>query len=198
MKIGYFTEGRRADEAFIQGLAKRWCPEADLEPPLRCRGRSGETLRRELRIQVLYFREEKDCDVIVVLTDSDEFSWREKRDKESMLIPEQYRHLTVYGVAERNIECWLALDREGLGKELGCRPEDIPKDDPSGFISRKFKLSERNEGREEAKSKLADFVARSDLKKWIQNSPSFKAFYEDVRDLSQQKNCGIRNELENE
>ena len=45
---------------------------------------------------------DKACDIVVVLTDADANPWLEVRKRESARIPEDYRHLTVFGVADRN------------------------------------------------------------------------------------------------
>ena len=46
----------------------------------------------------------KACSVVVVLTDADVNPWREVRRREAARIPENYRHVTVFGVADQNIE----------------------------------------------------------------------------------------------
>jgi hypothetical protein len=104
--------------------------------------------------------------------------------------------MSVFGVAERNIECWLAADRGALANELGCRPEDIPSDDPSDFVKRRFGLGERDEGRVDAKNRIQTFVAAAPLRVWIEGSESFKDFYDQVRDLAAQRTCQMPNELD--
>ena len=46
MKIGYYVQGD-TDEAVVWGLAKRWCPDAELAEG-RFRGASKESFRREI------------------------------------------------------------------------------------------------------------------------------------------------------
>ena len=46
MKIGYYVQGD-ADEAVVWGLAKRWCPDAELAEG-QFRGASKESFRREI------------------------------------------------------------------------------------------------------------------------------------------------------
>ncbi len=196
MKIGYIVQGA-ADEAFIHGLAQRWCNDAEL-PRGKFRGESRETLRRELPKAVKDLAIHQFCDAIVVLTDSDTDDWKAVKKREWDLIPEVFRHMSVYGVAERNIECWLAINRRALANELGCQPDDIPSDNPSGFVKRKFGISNRGQLRDEAKSQIKEFVASVDMKPWINDSRSFKSFYEDIRGLAQRKTqCSIPNELDN-
>ena len=107
MKIGDYVQGN-ADEAVVWGLAKRWCPDAELAEG-RFRGASGESFRREIAKSLMDLKSDKRCDIIVVLTDTDANRWRDVKRRESDRIPEDCQHLTPYGVADRNIECWLAL-----------------------------------------------------------------------------------------
>ncbi len=196
MKIGYIVQGT-ADEAFVAGLARRWCNDAEL---LRgqFRGRSGLSLRRELKKAITALAMYKSCDAIVVLTDSDKDDWKAVKSREWKKIPQEYQHMTVFGVAENNIECWLSIDRRALAHELSCQPDDIPKDDPSGFIKRKLGIGKRDQLRQEAKSRIEKFIFKVDMKPWIDDSKSFKSFYEDIRGLAQRKQqCSIPNELEN-
>ncbi len=104
--------------------------------------------------------------------------------------------MCVLGVAERNIECWLAIDRGALAKELGCAPDDIPPGDPSGFVKRRFGLGKRDDAREDAKRRVSQFVACAPLKSWIKGSKSFEEFYGDAKDLGAQIHCNMPNELE--
>ena len=193
MKIGYYVQGD-ADEAVVRGLATRWCPEAELAPG-QFRGGSQESLRREIRKSLIDLTKYKACDVVVLLTDADATSWREVRTRESAKIPDDYQHVTVLGVAERNIECWMAIDRHALAKELQCPVGDIPEDDPSDFVKRRFELTDRDK-KGDARKRVHDFVAGAPLKNWIENSPSFGAFYRDARQLALRTGCRFPNELE--
>ena len=179
----------------MHGLVERWCPQAETAPG-RFRGRSGESLRREIAKALWDLRDNKQCDVLVVLTDSDVGPWREVKQREWNRVPADCQHLCVYGVAERNIECWLAADRVALADELGCAPEEIPTEDPSGFVKRRFGLGERDHGRDEAKQRVKRFVAGAPLKSWIGNSKSFEDFYDDVRALAAGRRCHVPNERE--
>ena len=194
MTIGYYVQGDM-DEAVVRGLARRWCPAADLAPG-RFRGRSRESFRRELEKSLLDLTGDKRCDVVVILTDADANRWREVKEWESRRIPAECEHLAVFGVADRNIECWLAIEKDALAKELECTVQDISVDDPSGFVKRRFGLSDRD-SREAGKRRVSDYVAGAQLKSWIEGSESFKNFYRDARALSQRQGCAFPNELEN-
>lgn len=193
MKIGYYVQGD-ADEAVVWGLAQRWCPDAELAQG-KFRGTSGESFSREISksLQALKY---EGCDILVVLTDADANPWRDVKKRESAKIPTDYEHLTLFGVSDRNIECWLAIDRGALAREFACPVEDIPSDNPSGFVKRRFGLTNRDE-KKAAKARVQDYVARVSLRSWIAGSDSFRKFYDDARRLARQNKCSIRNEREN-
>ena len=195
MKIGYYVQGD-TDEAVVRGLAQRWCPDAELAEG-RFRGSSGESLRREIRNSLVDLRDHKECDILVVLTDADANRWQEVKRRESERIPEDYRDVTLFGVADRNIECWLAIVRDALAAELGCPVDDIPIDDPSHFVKRRFGLSNRDT-RKDARTRICNYVAHASLRSWIERSASFGDLYDQARGLSRRTGCPFPNELETE
>ncbi len=194
MKIGFYVQGDM-DEAIVRGLAARWCPEAELAEG-RFRGSSRISFRREIRKSLRDLRDAKACDVLVVLTDADAGHWREVKTRESARVPDDCRHMTVFGVADRNAECWLAIDRGALAAVLQCGVEDIPDGDPSGFVKRSFGLTDRAT-REAARARVRDYVAHAELKSWIDGSDSFEEFYGDARRLARRTACPFPNEREN-
>ena len=193
MRIGYYVQGAM-DESVVRGLAKRWCPDAELAEG-RFRGSSGESFRREIHKTLMGLKDGKECDVLVVLTDADAHPWREVKRRESSRIPNDCGHLTLFGVADRNIECWLAIDRGALASELGCRVEEIPVEDPSGFVKGGFERRARIEG-QDLQECVSDYVERASLKSWIEESDSFRNFYEDARSLALRTKCPFPNERE--
>ncbi len=130
------------------------------------------------------------------LSDADEANWRDIQRREVGKLPDNIRPFAVYGMADRNIECWLAVNRVALAKELNCTPEEIPRDDPSGFVKKKFGLGERDNAREDAKNRVAQFVAQAPVKSWIEGSESFRSFYGEARSLAARTACEMPNELE--
>ena len=191
MKVGYYVQGD-ADEAVVRGLADRWCPGVELAEG-RFRGSSGESFRREIRKALLDLKDSKACDAVVVLTDADANRWQDVKRREWSRVPDDCRHLTLLGVADRNVECWLAADRGALAVELECRAEEIPKDDPSAFVKRRFGLTDRDR-REAAKDRVREYVAQASLRSWIGASASFASFHDDARGLAKQTRCAIPNE----
>jgi len=104
MSIGYSVEGA-TDRAFLTGLQRRWCPDAILIEGA-FRGTSGVSLRRDLP-RICQELAHKGAQVFVFLTDANKQDWRQMKQRESQLIPVEYQDLALYGVADRNIECWL-------------------------------------------------------------------------------------------
>lgn len=194
MKIGYYVQGD-TDEAVVRGLAKRWCPDAELvRGPFR--GSTKVALKRELLIALsMDLKDDKGCDILVFLTDADANPWRDVKRRESDRIPEDCRYLTLFGVADRNIECWLAIDRGALARELQCQVNDIPKDNPSDFIKQRFGLTDRDT-KQNAKARICDYVAQASLREWIEGSDSFEDFYKEARRWANQNGCALPNELE--
>ena len=195
MKIGYYVQGD-ADEAVVWGLAKRWCPDAELEEG-RFRGSSKESFRREVANSLTDLKSHKRCDIIVVLTDADANRWQDVKRRESDRIPEDCKYLTLFGVADQNIECWLAIDPGALARELGCSVEEIPTDNPSNFVKQHFGLTDRDT-KQNAKARICDYVAQASLKTWIEDSDSFEDFYQQARRWAARNECSIPNERESE
>ena len=192
MRIGYFVQGG-ADEAVVQGLADRWCPGAELAEG-RFRGSSRESFRREIRKGLLDLKDSKACDALVVLTDADANRWQDVKRREWRRVPDDCQHLTLFGVADRNIECWLAADPGALAKELECRAEEIPTPNPSTFVKQRFGLNDRGR-KKTAKERVREYVARAKLRSWIGASASFADFYDEARGLAARTGCAIPNEL---
>jgi hypothetical protein len=191
MIVGYVVEDT-AQLAFLEGLAQRtgWCPFARLEEG-GFRGKGQRVYRRQVKRVCLELSDKKGADVIVFLRDANKEAWREAKDKERQMIPSEYQHKIIYGVAERNIECWLAADREYLAQQLDIDPAELDVDDPSSIIKSRLGADKF--------SQIVALVQVAPLGNWIQNSESFESFYDDVRDLSQRLQhlgCDIPNERE--
>lgn len=186
MSIGYSVEGS-TDRAFLEGLKRRWLPNAMLiEGAFR-----GTSIRREIP-KICRELSHKGANAIVFLTDANLQSWRETKQRESEYVPVEYRHMTVYGVADRNIECWLATDRDYLAQQLAISQNELDVDDPKGILERAMGITSYDRKEEE----IATLVLNAPLRNWLKNSASFDAFYEEARALSKQQNHTIPNERE--
>ena len=191
MSVGYSVEGA-TDRAFLGGLRQRWCPDAVLIEG-SFRGASGISLRRDIP-RICQELNHKEASVIIFLTDADEQDWREVKRRESEYVPVEFRHLMLYGVADRNIECWLAADRDYLARRLGVLPKALDVPDPKGVFERALGVASYDRKEEE----IASIVHDAPLRNWIKHSPSFEVFYEDTRVLSKQEGRPIPNERERE
>ena len=192
MRIGYSVQGS-TDRAFLRGLRDRWCPRADLLEG-NFRGSTGLSLRREFG---------KTCDelsakgahVIVLLTDSDEASWRDVKRREMQKIPTEHAHLVILGVAERNIECWLTADAKALANWLrtalgvAAQPRELEVEDPKGVFESKVGITRWDKKEDE----IAGFVTGGPLRQWLKVSRSFEGFYDDVRTIGNRMECTIEN-----
>ncbi len=191
MKIGYCVEGS-TDRAFIEGLRRRWCPAAILvEGPFR--GTTGFSLRREIP-KICQGLDANSCDIFVFLTDSNDQTWHEVNTHQISKIPEEYKHRTLSGVAERNIECWLTADPEWFAEMTGSRfdANDLRNDDPKGVVESALEIC----GQDKQEEKISRLVQNAPVRTWLDNSYSFEKFYEDTRDLSIRYQCSFQNERE--
>lgn len=186
MIIGYAVEGL-TDKGFIKGLRDRWCPYAKLEEA-GVKGSGGGAIRRQIK-QICLELAHKNASVIVLLTDANNEDWQTVKAEKMNRVPPLYQHIAVCGVADHNIECWLRTDRYYLAQELGISPEELDVPDPKPIIERYIPREEREEH-------VSSIVSNAPLRNWINASRSFKAFYEDARDISQRLECTIPNERE--
>jgi hypothetical protein len=191
MSIGYSVEGA-TDRAFLDGLRRRWCPDATLVEGA-FRGTSHISLRRDIP-RICQELNHKGASVIVFLTNANKQEWRQVKQRESEFVPVEFRHLTLYGVADRNIECWLATDRDYLAQKLGISQRVLDVPDPKGVFEHALGITSFDRKEEE----IASIVRDAPLRNWLKRSPSFETFYEDARILSKQAGHRIPNERERE
>ena len=189
MKIGYAVQGS-TDRAFLRGLKKRWCPDAAMVEGL-FRGSTGLSLRRELAKICDDLFKQKACDVLVFLSDADSANWRDVRLNELQKLPEDIRSLTVYGIADRNVECWLCADQKYVASRTGRRAEEFRVDDPKRVFESGIGIT-RDEKKEDEIVALIKDATLDVLKRWLDNR-SFQDFYDQLRAVSKQRECEIEN-----
>jgi hypothetical protein len=188
MKIGYCVEGS-ADRAVLQGLRQRWCPHAQLIEG-SFRGTTGLSQHREIP-KVCVELTAKGAELIVFVRDANNERWREVlRAYEAGCLP-QHKHLAVFGVCDRNIECWLCADADWVARETGHQPSEFRVADPKEAFAQAMNITPLDRKEPE----IILLVQRAPLRSWLSN-PSFKEFYERLRDKSQQMGCSIENLLE--
>jgi hypothetical protein len=189
MIIGYAVEGA-TDRAFLEGLRQRWCSQAELVEG-SFRGSTGLSLRREIK-GICFELDYKGAEVLIFLTDANERRWREVRRDELEHVPPEYEHRVVYGVADRNVECWLATDREYLAGKLGCNPAELKVDDPKGVFESYLGITSTDRKEPE----IAAIVQEAPICNWIDRSLSFETFWGDCWSMSKQQGCEMPNERE--
>jgi len=167
----------------------------------RTRGRSATSVRRDTPKVCVELRE-KHADIVVVLTDSDDQRWRDALTEERRGVPGESEHCVICGVAARNVECWLVLNRPHAAKALGVDEGRLDADDPKSVVHRALGISSRDLKPEEKVEKIAEIVrTMPPLGPVLQGNTdaarSLKQLYEDARDCAQRHGCGdFPNELE--
>jgi hypothetical protein len=187
--IGYSVEDA-THRAFLKGLRQRWCPDAELIEG-SFRGASGLSLRRDIP-RICRELDHKGASVAVFLTDANKQDWRQVKQQESNCVPPEFSYRTLYGVADRNIECWLAADRDYLARRLGISPGPLKASDPKGVFEHTLGITSYDRKEEE----IAAIVCDAPLWSWLKLSPSFESFYEDAWLLSKRQRYVIPNERE--
>lgn len=183
MRIGYSVEGS-ADRAVLKGLQRRWCPAATLLEG-RFRGTTGQSARREIP-NVCVELCAKGAELIVFLRDANLEDWRAVvRAEESRCRPE-HRHLAVFGVCNRNVECWIAADPAWLAEETGRSPDEFRVNDPKDAVCAALGVT----GRERKEPEIAALVERAPLRNWLNNA-SFADFYDKLWQKSKERHCAL-------
>lgn len=186
MKIGYSVEGS-TDRALLEGLKRRWCHDAELIPG-QFRGLSGVSQRREIPNTCVELSA-KGAGVIVFLRDSNTEDWREVLKSDEARCREEHRHIVVFGVCARNIECWLCCDAHSIAVQTGRNAPDFQIEDPKGVFESALGITRTDKKEEE----IANFVEHAPLQNWLTNK-SFEDFYDKLWQKSKQvAGCKMEN-----
>lgn len=192
MKIGVICEDGE-QRAVVEGLIRRgWCPNAVLELG-EFKGMKGRSLRRELP-KALWALRQKDVQFFVVMTDADNDNWQTVRNSGLEGVSEEYEPFLIFGVPDRNVECWVVADRQYFAGFANCRIEDLSVADPEMVVKRRL----LDAGWDSPNQGIVALIESPDapIPTWIESSSSFAAFYEDCRDVAQRNGCHIPNERE--
>ena len=187
MKIGYSVEGS-TDRALLEGLRRRWCRHAQLIEGC-FRGTSGKSQHREIPKTCVELMA-KGVDLAVFLRDANDENWRDVLNEDEKRCRSDHKHIAVFAVCDRNVECWLCADRDWIAKETQHPTEDFDVTDPKGPFEKALGIT----GFDRKEEEIAMLVERAPLRQWLGNR-SFKEFYERLRDKSQQMGCDIENLL---
>jgi len=180
MKIAFCVEGS-ADRALMRGLRNRWCPQAEL-----VEGRfRGQLLRNQITKECKILIA-KGADLIVFLRDANLEAWRDVLRSDEARCPAEYRHRVVFGVCDRNAECWLAAAPDHLAAQVHGNRHDFTVDDPSPAVKAAFGLSGFD--KEQQEPRVASYVATAPLSQWLGNR-SFENFYDQLWQKSKELQC---------
>ena len=170
MKIGYAPEGW-VDAGFFWGMHKRFCPDAELVEG-HFRGSIAKSLRREYTkiFDELSF---KGVDLVVILTDANEDDWRERKRNETRMVPSEFKHMTVLGIPDRNIECWICADTAWIAGKLERSQSDFEVDNPKGAFENAVGRGNRE--------RVAELVCEAPIATWYARKESFEDFYDELR-----------------
>jgi len=185
MKIGYCVEGS-TDRAMLHGLNRRWCPHAQLIEG-SFRGTSGLSQRREIP-KVCIELIAKGAELIVFLRDANNENWREVLKTDEERCRPDHKHLTIFGVCDRNVERWLCTDADWIGKETGHPSDEFRVTDPKGPFEEAMGITRLDRKEEE----IGVLVQRAPLRNWLSNR-SFREFYERIWDRSKERGCQVEN-----
>ncbi len=189
IRIGFFVQGA-VDRAFVKGLVDRFCPDAVVEFG-RYRNSTSLGLKRELRVACEALLVQKSCSYLVILTDSDSGDWRRVHARESRHIPPNYADRCIFGVADRNIECWLSINQDTLARFLGCQSSELSSPDPSGIVQKLFGFTNRDLTDDQNDEMVSGFLRDAPIQHWRRNSKSFEHFWDQVYELSKRAGCQI-------
>lgn len=155
------------------------------------RGSTGRSLRRELAkiCDDLFAR--KACDVLVFLSDADEADWRSIQRNEVEKLPDHFRAFAVYGMADRNIECWLCAHADYIAGHTRRDAADFRVADPKGAFESAMNIT-RDDKREAEIAALVTEAPFAVLKVW-HGQPSFEDFFDQLWAVSRQRGCEIEN-----
>jgi hypothetical protein len=185
MRIGYCVEGS-TDKAMLYGLKERWCPTVQL---IEARFRGTRFRRRDIPAVCLDLIAGKAVDLAIFLRDANEEKWRDVLAADEGACKPEYKPLAIFGVCDRNVECWLCADPNWIAKETGHQPNEFRVPDPKGAFEKAMQIT----GLDRKEQEIAKLVKQAPLKKWLSNNRSFKEFYERIWDKSKEQGCKIEN-----
>jgi len=189
MKVGYSVEGS-TDRAFLKGLKERWerwCPDMELLEG-RFRGSTDLSLRREID-KICLELDVKNASLIIFLCDSNVNDWKDVLREFSGRCPPEFKHLTIFGVCDRNIECWICADVQWIANRTSRSASDFQLDDPKGVFENAMGITSIDRKEEE----IATLIKDAPLSQWNKKNDSFKNFYEEILQYSLRNNCQIEN-----
>lgn len=185
MRIAYCVEGS-ADRALLRGLRDRWCPRVELvEGRFRGSRLPRSQISRECRLLI-----QQGADLVIFLRDANLEDWREVLRADEAKCPAEFRHRVIFGVCDRNAECWLAADPDHLAAARAWEPAHFTVADPSPAVKSAFGFVGLE--KEQQEPVVTEYVATAPLRHRLRNR-SFEHFYEQVWQRSKELGCELEN-----
>ena len=195
-RIGVLCQDR-ISFGFLEGIKQRLkCPAILVEPTTGGLAKSTMMTRKQAKLAWADLRK-KGVDLLVRFTDSDAHRWQDVARHELNAFPEESRELLVFGVANRNVEDWLAADLDYLADILGI-PRGTLASDPNHSDAIKAGIARcrsPNEGESEFVSKIVAGAPVEVFRRWLRID-SLQSFVSDCRAAAARANCPTPNELE--
>jgi hypothetical protein len=185
MKIGYSVEGS-TDRALVKGLHQRWCKNAELLEG-HFRGSTGQRRRGEIP-KICHELIYKGADLIVFLQDSNKEKLRCVLEADEARCRDEHKHLAVFGVCDRNVECWICADADWIAGKTGKPSSEFRVADPKQVFQRAMGISSFDKKEDE----ITRLVVEAPLRNWLSNR-SFEDFYDKLQQRSKQLGCSIEN-----
>ncbi len=120
-------------------------------------------------------------------SDGDGENWQEVKQNELEYLPAERRQQVVFGVPDRNIECWICADPHWLAEQVGGDAQLFMNNNPKNAFQVALGI-----GRDKKEELISELVQRAPVHRWLVNR-SFEDFYEQLRDCSQVHGCHIEN-----
>ncbi|MCX8037646.1 MAG: hypothetical protein N3D11_11505, partial [Candidatus Sumerlaeia bacterium] len=114
---------------------------------------------------------------------------REVVKKDTETCRPEHKHLAVFGVCGRNIECWICADPDWIAKQTGRSPSEFQVQDPKRVFESAMGISARDRKEEE----IARLVNSAPLRNWLTANDSFEHFYGTIWHKSKELGCAIEN-----
>jgi hypothetical protein len=126
--------------------------------------------------------------MIVFLRDANDEDWRAVLKGDQSRCRQEHKHLTVFGVCERNVECWFCSDADWIAKRMSKPTSDFRTDDPKRVFNEAMGISTFDKKEEE----IVDLIQDAPLQNWLNNC-SFEEFYNQLWQKSKELGCSIEN-----
>jgi hypothetical protein len=72
----------------------------------------------------------KGVELIVFLRDANNEDWRDVLEADEERCRSGHKHLTIFGVCDRNVECWLCADPDWIAHETQRQPTEFRVENP--------------------------------------------------------------------